>query len=36
MTIPLMVLALLSLVGGWVGLPEGWLWGPASTASSRR
>jgi len=29
MTIPLMVLALLSLVGGWVGLPEGWLWGPA-------
>jgi len=29
MTIPLVVLALLSLVGGWVGLPEGWLWGPA-------
>jgi NADH-quinone oxidoreductase subunit L len=29
MTIPLVVLAVLSLVGGWVGLPEGWLWGPA-------
>ena len=29
MTIPLMVLALLSLVGGWVGLPEGVLWGNA-------
>jgi NADH-quinone oxidoreductase subunit L len=29
MTIPLVVLAALSLVGGWVGLPEGWLWGPA-------
>jgi len=29
MTIPLVVLAVLSIVGGWVGLPEGWLWGPA-------
>src|SRR5262249_23614959 len=29
MTIPLVILAVLSLVGGWVGLPEGWLWGPA-------
>jgi len=29
MTLPLVVLAVLSLVGGWVGLPEGWLWGPA-------
>jgi NADH-quinone oxidoreductase subunit L len=29
MTIPLVILALLSIVGGWVGLPEGWLWGPA-------
>jgi NADH-quinone oxidoreductase subunit L len=27
MTVPLMVLAFLSVVGGWVGLPEGWLWG---------
>jgi NADH-quinone oxidoreductase subunit L len=29
MTVPLVVLALLSVGGGWVGLPEGWLWGPA-------
>jgi NADH-quinone oxidoreductase subunit L len=29
MTIPLMVLAALSLAGGWVGLPEGILWGGA-------
>jgi NADH-quinone oxidoreductase subunit L len=29
MTVPLIVLALLSIGGGWVGLPEGWLWGPA-------
>ncbi len=29
MTIPLVVLAVLSIVGGWIGLPEGWLWGPA-------
>jgi NADH-quinone oxidoreductase subunit L len=27
MTIPLVVLAVLSLVGGWVGLPNGMLWG---------
>jgi len=27
MTIPLMVLAFLSAVGGWVGLPHGFLWG---------
>jgi NADH-quinone oxidoreductase subunit L len=29
MTVPLVVLAGLSIVGGWVNLPEGWLWGPA-------
>ena len=29
MTLPLVVLAVLSLAGGWIGLPEGWLWGPA-------
>src|SRR5579863_7753541 len=29
MTIPLIVLAILATVGGWVGLPEGWLWGNA-------
>ena len=27
MTVPLMILAGLSVVGGWVGLPEHWLWG---------
>ena len=27
MTVPLIVLAVLSAVGGFVGLPEGWLWG---------
>ena len=27
MTVPLMVLALLSVVGGYVGLPAHWLWG---------
>jgi NADH-quinone oxidoreductase subunit L len=27
MTIPLVVLAILSVIGGWIGLPEGWLWG---------
>jgi NADH-quinone oxidoreductase subunit L len=27
MTVPLGVLAALSIVGGWVGLPEHWLWG---------
>jgi NADH-quinone oxidoreductase subunit L len=29
MTIPLIALAVLSVVGGWVGLPEGILWGNA-------
>ena len=29
MTVPLVLLAVLSIAGGWVGLPEGWLWGPA-------
>jgi NADH-quinone oxidoreductase subunit L len=27
MTTPLVILAVLSVVGGYVGLPEGWLWG---------
>ncbi len=27
MTIPLVILAALSIVGGWVGLPDHWLWG---------
>jgi len=27
MTMPLIILAGLSAVGGWVGLPAGWLWG---------
>jgi len=27
MTMPLIVLAILSLIGGWIGLPEHWLWG---------
>jgi NADH-quinone oxidoreductase subunit L len=27
MTVPLVVLAILSVIGGYVGLPEGWLWG---------
>ena len=27
MTIPLIVLAVLAVIGGWVGLPEGFLWG---------
>ncbi|MGH7813805.1 MAG: NADH-quinone oxidoreductase subunit L [Candidatus Binataceae bacterium] len=29
MTIPLIALAILSTIGGWVGLPHGWLWGDA-------
>src|SRR5579862_408998 len=29
MTIPLIVLAILATVGGWVGLPNGFLWGNA-------
>jgi NADH-quinone oxidoreductase subunit L len=27
MTIPLIILAALAVVGGWIGLPEGFLWG---------
>ncbi len=27
MTIPLIVLAVLAVIGGWIGLPEGVLWG---------
>ena len=27
MTVPLVILAVLSIVGGWVGLPAGFLWG---------
>jgi NADH-quinone oxidoreductase subunit L len=29
MTIPLIVLAILSTIGGWVNLPDGWFWGNA-------
>ena len=29
MTMPLIVLAVLSMIGGWVGLPDGLLWGDA-------
>jgi len=29
MTIPLMALAVFSIIGGWVGLPPGFLWGDA-------
>ncbi|HEY6300899.1 MAG TPA: NADH-quinone oxidoreductase subunit L [Candidatus Binatus sp.] len=29
MTVPLIVLAILATVGGWVNLPDGWLWGNA-------
>ena len=29
MTVPLIVLAILAIVGGWVGLPEGLFWGDA-------
>ena len=29
MAVPLVVLAIFSTIGGWVGLPEGWLWGDA-------
>jgi NADH-quinone oxidoreductase subunit L len=36
MTIPLVILAVLSIVGGWVGLPEHWLWGNASASSWHR
>ncbi len=27
MTVPLVILAILATVGGWIGLPHGWLWG---------
>jgi NADH-quinone oxidoreductase subunit L len=29
MTVPLVILAVLSVVGGWVGMPGDWLWGDA-------
>jgi len=29
MTMPLVILAVLSIVGGWIGLPEHWLWNNA-------
>jgi NADH-quinone oxidoreductase subunit L len=29
MTVPLVILAVLAAIGGWVGLPGGWLWGDA-------
>ena len=32
MTIPLIVLAVLAIIGGWVGLPDGLLWGDAFSA----
>ncbi|HLK87203.1 MAG TPA: NADH-quinone oxidoreductase subunit L [Candidatus Binataceae bacterium] len=31
MTVPLVVLAVLAVIGGWVQLPRGWLWGGAFT-----
>ena len=31
MTLPLVVLGVLSVVGGWIQLPQGWLWGGAFT-----
>ena len=31
MTVPLIVLGVLSVAGGWVELPDGWLWGGAFT-----
>ena len=31
MTVPLIILGVLSVVGGWVELPAGWLWGGAFT-----
>jgi NADH-quinone oxidoreductase subunit L len=31
MMIPLIVLGVLSVVGGWVEMPDGWLWGGAFT-----
>jgi NADH-quinone oxidoreductase subunit L len=29
MTVPLVILAVLAAIGGWIGLPGGWLWGDA-------
>ncbi|HUO71308.1 MAG TPA: NADH-quinone oxidoreductase subunit L [Solirubrobacteraceae bacterium] len=29
MTVPLVILAVLSVIGGWVGMPGEWLWGDA-------
>ncbi len=31
MTVPLIILGVLSVVGGWVEMPDGWLWGGAFT-----
>jgi NADH-quinone oxidoreductase subunit L len=31
MTVPLIILGVLSVIGGWVQLPNGWLWGGAFT-----
>jgi NADH-quinone oxidoreductase subunit L len=31
MTVPLIILGVLSVIGGWVELPDGWLWGGAFT-----
>ena len=31
MTVPLIILGVLAVVGGWVQLPNGWLWGGAFT-----
>ena len=31
MTVPLIILGVLAVVGGWVELPDGWLWGGAFT-----
>jgi NADH-quinone oxidoreductase subunit L len=32
MTVPLLILAVLAVVGGWIGLPQGFLWGDRFTA----
>jgi NADH-quinone oxidoreductase subunit L len=31
MTVPLIILGVLSVVGGWIEMPDGWLWGGAFT-----
>jgi len=31
MTVPLIILGVLAVVGGWIQLPDGWLWGGAFT-----